>query len=87
MFKRIKHYYQKSYAKTNDLFKNYSKCFRVLSFWSGAIITLQLVLIFFPESLLTIVFEFLGLAYMIIVFSLFLVESIIHGVSYLKSNQ
>lgn len=87
MFVLIKREYQKSYAKNNALFKNYSKCFRVLSFGAGAVITLQLILVFFPDSILTISVEFLGLIYLVAVFILFLVESVIHGVRYLKSNR
>lgn len=86
MVKHVKNYYHRSYAKTNERFKNYSKWFRCLAFWSGPILTLQLILIFFSESPLTILLQFLGLTYFIIAFALFLVESVIHGVRYLRNN-
>ncbi|TGD19654.1 hypothetical protein EGT51_03885 [Levilactobacillus suantsaiihabitans] len=84
----FKHYYQDGFAKTNGLFKNYSKWFRRLFFGAGPIlvIPLQLILAFLPESLPVLLLEVLGFAYLILTLSLFLVESIIHGVRYLRNK-
>lgn len=88
MKKLFKQYYQDGFAKTNGLFKNYSKWFRRLFFGAGPLLALplQLILFFLPESLPVLLLEILGLTYLILTFSLFLVESIIHGVRYLRNK-
>lgn len=75
--------YIKNQYKTNKLFKTYSKWFRVLFVLSGPVITLQIILFFFPESL---IFDVLCTSYLIITFMTFLIETIIHGIKYLRNN-
>ncbi|NLR09955.1 MULTISPECIES: hypothetical protein [Lactobacillaceae] len=86
MKKLFKQYCQASIARTNALFKNYSKWFRWFVLGAGPVLTLQLILVFLPESLPIFLLEVLGLTYFIIAFALFLVESVIHGVRYLRNN-
>lgn len=86
MKKVFNQYFQDSFAKTNGLFKNYSKWFRRLVLGAGPVLTLQLIFVFLPESLPVFLLEVLGLTYLILTFALFLVESVIHGVRYLRNN-
>jgi len=76
--------YVRGQAKTNKLFKDYSKFFRVLLVLSGPVITLQIVLFFLPESL---IFDVLCTSYLILTFVTFLVETVIHSLKYLKNNK
>lgn len=70
-------------SQTNKLFGNYSKWFRMLLLLFGPITTIQIILFFFPESLIFIV---LFTSYLIVIVITFLVETIWHGIKYHRHN-